>query len=80
MIKAITECMSAPAMMNVERLVSFTKGLPTSEIDDLSNLKSQKLYLFSGTRDTVGKNESTQTIYYYSSQSTGHEASVQILY
>jgi len=54
MMKALTQCMSTAAGMNVDTLVSFTKGLSDKDIDSLDNFKNQKLYLFSGTSDTIG--------------------------
>lgn len=45
--------MSSPFMMDVNSLVSFTKGLPESKRDPVSNLLKHKTLLYSGTGDTV---------------------------
>jgi len=51
---ALTACMKYPAMINMNTIVSNTKQFAADKkIDDLSNLAGQKVYLYSGTEDSV---------------------------
>lgn len=53
-IGATMNCMSMPVMISVPSLVSQAKSDASSgRIDDLSNLQSSRLYIYSGTGDTV---------------------------
>lgn len=53
---AIGKCMSKPADIDVNNLISITKKWATSkEIDNVANLKESKVYLYSGTLDTTVK-------------------------
>lgn len=51
---AVSSCMTKPEKISVDELVgiTYTTAL-TATIDPPSNLKNDKIYLFSGTLDTV---------------------------
>jgi len=52
LITAMTNCMSTAVLLNVNTLVSKTQSLASSgSIDPLSNVATQKYYLYSGTND-----------------------------
>ncbi|XP_072255048.1 poly(3-hydroxybutyrate) depolymerase-like [Pyxicephalus adspersus] len=54
MITATNACMKFPASINVDSLVSKTQSYVTSAlIDPVSNLANDKVFIFSGTRDSV---------------------------
>ncbi|KAM9311467.1 poly(3-hydroxybutyrate) depolymerase-like [Gastrophryne carolinensis] len=54
MMTALNACMKLPGSINVASLVSKTKSYATSFlIDPVSNMANDKIYIFSGTRDTV---------------------------
>ncbi|XP_068129046.1 poly(3-hydroxybutyrate) depolymerase-like [Hyperolius riggenbachi] len=54
MMTATQACMSMPTSINVNTLISKTQSYVTSGlIDALSNLANDKVYIFSGTRDTT---------------------------
>lgn len=51
---ALSQCMSTPFLLSVDKLVDLTKSFESSgDIDSLSNLDNQNVYLYSGTADTV---------------------------
>jgi len=51
---ALTACMSSPDFIPLKTLILTMEGLEkTGLIDPLGNIKNQKVYLFSGTEDTV---------------------------
>jgi len=51
---AQTACMAAPILLDVNKLITTTDNLAKqNKIDDPSNLKKSKVYLFSGKKDTV---------------------------
>lgn len=56
MATATTSCMSMPMGINLEILNQKARSLESSsQIDSLSNIKNQKIYIYSGTQDTVVK-------------------------
>lgn len=53
-IRATEACMSIPEMINVNELASLTKTCASEgNCDPVDNLAKQKVWLFSGTKDTV---------------------------
>jgi len=55
---ALSTCMSSPFMLNVNTLISKANSLSSSgDIDSTSNLADSKVYLYSGSRDTVVKQD-----------------------
>lgn len=51
---ALGACMLTPYLISVDALVSETKAMALErKIDDSSHLESTRVYLFSGTKDTV---------------------------
>jgi len=54
--KALGQCMSKPSEIDVSKLIALTnKWSNDKEIDPIINLKSSKVYLFSGTQDSTVK-------------------------
>merc|ERR1712216_155481 len=54
LLRAMGACMSAPREIDVQRLVDITqRTAETGTIDSLRHLESDRIYLFSGTRDSV---------------------------
>lgn len=52
--EALTECMNFPQSVNVDALIAATnKFAEAKEIDDTSNLQRARVWLYSGTHDTV---------------------------
>ena len=61
--KALTACMKDPSLISVAGLVTITYSTAlTGTIDHPSNLKDSRVYLFSGTQDSVVKQGITKTI------------------
>lgn len=53
-ITAITSCMTKPAEIDMSQIFFQTEQASSAgQIDDISNLKSSKIWIFSGTLDTV---------------------------
>lgn len=53
-VNALEGCMIMPEAIDIETLYTDTKTFATqNKIDDPSNIANQKVYLYSGTRDTV---------------------------
>lgn len=51
-VKALTNCMSSPNLINVNSLVKKAQDYSArGDIDDLSNLKNQKVYIYAGKSD-----------------------------
>ena len=51
---AITACMSVPTEINVNALVTDTKNFANKgDIDPVSNIANQKVYIYAGTKDGV---------------------------
>ena len=51
---AETACMRSPDLIDIDALVQFTKNAAAIEsIDSVTNLKDARVYLFSGSNDTV---------------------------
>jgi len=64
---AITSCMSSPAGINVNTLTTTAKNLAKAgSIDSLDNLTGQKVFIYSGSKDTTvkpGVCKAMQTMY-----------------
>eukprot|EP01080_Neovahlkampfia_damariscottae_P006029 gene6029-10031_t len=73
LMRALGECMVRPTGINVQNLVSFAKSSESrNEIDSLSNILKQKIFVFHGTRDTtVNIGTSKKLVEFY--QSLGHK-------
>lgn len=52
--------MQNPAAIDLDVLESFIKENSGSGIDDISNLKESKVYVFHGTKDSINKVEAGQ--------------------
>lgn len=67
---ALSACMKKPSLIDVSELVTITHTTAlTTTIDFPRNLKGDRVYLFSGTKDSVvvsGKYIATSTNSYYS--------------
>jgi len=67
LITAVTTCMTIPSGINLNTLYSYvTSQASLGNIDNPSNLKQQKVWLFSGTKDTTvvpGVMSSLETFY-----------------
>ena len=51
---ALVRCMTSPATIDVKVLEDKMRGFAASgDIDDTNNIKGDKVYLYSGTKDTV---------------------------
>ena len=51
---AVSACATAPSLINVKELVQITKNTErTGTIDSLDNLQTSRVYLLSGSKDTV---------------------------
>jgi len=78
---AQTTCLYFPTQINVNSLLQKANTFASNgEIDPLSNLKGQNVYLYSGTRDTVvnqGVVKKLQTMYEQVSVTVTTEYSVQ---
>ena len=54
--KALSSCMTYPSLISVTQLVSITYSTAlTNAIDHPINMKDSRVYLFSGTQDSVVK-------------------------
>ena len=63
---ALGPCMVSPEQINVSELVSITEATAaTGFISSTSNLKNSRVYLFSGTRDTIVKQGSVVKLFEY---------------
>ncbi|EGG23646.1 polyhydroxybutyrate depolymerase [Cavenderia fasciculata] len=53
-VDATTECMSTPSLISIDELIAATSyAEDTYTIDPTSNMANSKVWLFSGTKDTV---------------------------
>jgi len=73
---AVTTCMNFPVGIYVNSLISYAKSQASSgKIDPVSNMQTQKAYVFSGTKDTVVKSGvAEKLIQFYKSfmEDSGH--------
>ena len=65
-VTAQTTCMNKPGLIDVDALVTVTKNTAlTGTIDPLSNLADDRVWLFSGTNDSVVYPEVVQKLEHY---------------
>jgi predicted peptidase len=61
---ALSSCMKDPSLISVDELVKITHNTAlTDTIDPLTNLVDDKVYLFSGSKDTVIKPGESVNVY-----------------
>mmetsp|Transcript_22183 Transcript_22183/g.48507 ORF Transcript_22183/g.48507 Transcript_22183/m.48507 type:complete len:365 (+) Transcript_22183:1-1095(+) len=63
---ALVTCMSTPFMLNVDNLVSLThSAVQDGNVDAVKNMKDDKIWIFSGSKDSVVKQEVVKKLEQY---------------